>query len=103
MKRQKGKAFHLHSKYQDVSLYLESSSKYKGGWQEDPSTPCSQSATTNEQGHLQVKDPLFSWFSSLTDKNFNTETPDKKLQHLHKALNINELLRAAFALWACTS
>lgn len=34
---------------------------------------------------------------------FNTETPDKKLQHLHKALNINELLRAAFALWACAS
>lgn len=33
----------------------------------------------------------------------NTQTPDKKLQPLHKALNTNELLRAACALWACAS
>lgn len=44
----------------------------KEGGRKTPSTPCSRSATTYEQGHLQVKDSLFSWFSSLIDKNFLT-------------------------------
>lgn len=42
-------------------------------------------------------------FITHWQKLFNTETSDKKLQHLHRILNINELLRAAFALWAHAS
>lgn len=64
---EKGKAFHLHSKYQDVSL-RKLLKKTKGDGRR-PLPPCSQSASTHEQGHLQVKDPLFSWFSSLIKKN----------------------------------
>lgn len=100
---EKGKAFHLHSKYQDVSLYLESSWKHKGGWQEDPSTlvpkvPAPTTGTFTGEGPSLQLVPITHWQEPLT-----TETPGKEIQHLHKALNINELLRAAFALWACAS
>lgn len=101
---EKDKAFHLHSKYQDVPFYLESSWKTQMVVAGRPFHPTVLKCHHLWMGTVTAEGPsLQSVFITHWQQLFNTETPDKKLQHLHKALNISELLRAAFALWACAS
>lgn len=99
MKRQKGKVLHLHSEHQDVSFYLESSWKHKGGRQEDPLHPMFPKCHHLWTGTFTGEGPsLKSVFIPHWQELFNTENTREEAPAFTQDLEHKRTSKSSFCL-----